>query len=71
MKIVLTGGNGFLLSNLQQDYSADYIAPSSSDVNWITGHGIDTLPDQPDVFVHSAAIYGGLQSTVPRTYTIR
>ena len=60
MKIVLTGGNGFLLSNLQQDYSADYIAPSSSDVNWITGHGIDTLPDQPDVFVHSAAIYGGL-----------
>ncbi len=60
MKIVLTGGSGFLLSNLQQDYSANYIAPRSSEVNWITGEGIGTLPDQPDVFVHSAAIYGGL-----------
>ena len=59
-KIVLTGGSGFLLSNLQQDYSADYIAPRSSEVNWITGEGVNTLPNQPDVFVHSAAIYGGL-----------
>ncbi len=60
MKTVLTGGSGFLLSNLQQYYSADYIAPRSTEVNWITGEGVNTLPDQPDVFVHSAAIYGGL-----------
>tara|TARA_B100000900_G_scaffold109087_1_gene91026 strand:- start:8046 stop:8924 length:879 start_codon:yes stop_codon:yes gene_type:complete len=60
MKIVLTGGSGFLLSNLQQDYKADYIAPRSNQVDWIKGKGIDTLPIQPDVFVHSAAIYGGL-----------
>jgi len=60
MKTVLTGGSGFLLSNLQQDYSIDYIAPRSSEVNWITGKGIDILPNQPDVFIHSAAIYGGL-----------
>jgi len=59
-KIVLTGGSGFLLSNLQQDYIADYTAPRSSEVNWITGKGVNTLPNQPDVFVHSAAIYGGL-----------
>jgi len=60
MTTVLTGGSGFLLSNLQQEYTADYISPRSSEVNWITGEGINTLPDQPDVFVHSAAIYGGL-----------
>ena len=60
MTVVLTGGNGFLLKNLQQDYNNDYFAPRSNEVNWITGQGIDTLPDQPDVFIHSAAIYGGL-----------
>jgi GDP-L-fucose synthase len=60
MNIVLTGGSGFLLSNLQMEYNADYIAPRSSEVNWITGEGINTLPNQPDVFIHSAAIYGGL-----------
>ena len=60
MNIVMTGGSGFLLSNLQSDYPANYIAPRSSEVDWITGKGIDTLPDQPDVFIHSAAIYGGL-----------
>lgn len=60
MNIVITGGSGFLLSNLQSDYPANYIAPRSSEVDWITGKGIDTLPDQPDVFIHSAAIYGGL-----------
>ena len=60
MTTVLTGGSGFLLSNLQQEYTANYISPRSSEVNWITGEGINTLPDQPDVFVHSAAIYGGL-----------
>ena len=60
MTTVLTGGSGFLLSNLQQEYTADYISPRSSEVNWITGEGVNTLPDQPDVFVHSAAIYGGL-----------
>jgi GDP-L-fucose synthase len=29
-------------------------------VNWITGQGVDSLPHRPDVFIHSAAIYGGL-----------
>jgi len=60
MNIVLTGGSGFLLSNLQLEYNANYIAPRSSEVDWITGEGINTLPKNPDVFVHSAAIYGGL-----------
>jgi GDP-L-fucose synthase len=60
MKIVMTGGSGFLLSNLQRRPMFEYIAPRSSEVNWITGDGVDALPYQPDVFIHSAAIYGGL-----------
>jgi GDP-L-fucose synthase len=60
LNIVVTGGNGFLLGNYIKDYNHNFIAPRSVDVNWVTGKGIDTLPDEPDVFIHSAAIYGGL-----------
>ena len=60
LNIVMTGGNGFLLGNYIKDYNHNFIAPKSTEVNWVTGKGIDTLPDKPDVFIHSAAIYGGL-----------
>ena len=60
--VVITGGNGFLMRNYLEDRieKHNFVAPTSEQVNWITGHGVDNLPDNPDVFIHSAAIYGGL-----------
>lgn len=60
--IVITGGSGFLMRNFIEEFGNDYniIAPRSSQVNWVTGKGVDSLPEQPDVVIHSAAIYGGL-----------
>lgn len=60
--IIVTGGSGFLMKNFIEDHGAQYniISPRSSHVNWITGEGVDTLPKESDVFIHSAAIYGGL-----------
>ena len=60
MKFVITGGNGFLFKNFCEQYQHDIVAPRSAEVDWVTGDGIDKLPTQPDVFIHSAAIYGGL-----------
>ena len=60
--VVITGGSGFLMRNYLEDHAGqhEFIAPRSSQVNWITGQGVDALPRNPDVFIHSAAIYGGL-----------
>lgn len=60
--IVITGGSGFLMRNWIEDYGSDHelVIPRSTEVDWITGRGIETLPAAPDVFIHSAAIYGGL-----------
>ena len=61
MSILLTGGSGFLMRNLRELYpNHDYIYPTSSEVNWVTNEGVQTLP-QVDVVIHSAATYGGLQ----------
>lgn len=62
-KIVITGGNGFLFKNWFDEFSYQYediVAPRSSEVNWVSGKGVDRLPYNPDVFIHSAAVYGGL-----------
>lgn len=62
-KIVITGGNGFLMKNWFDEYSYQYediIAPRSSEVNWVSGKGVDRLPKEPDVFIHTASVYGGI-----------
>ena len=60
--IVVTGGAGFLMRNFIEQYGVDYdiVAPRSTEVNWVTGQGVDGLPREPDILIHSAAIYGGL-----------
>ena len=60
--IVITGGAGFLMRNFIEDYGDRYdiIAPRSTEVNWVTGHGVKQLPKNPDILIHSAGIYGGL-----------
>jgi GDP-L-fucose synthase len=60
--IVITGGSGFLMRNFIEDYGDRYdiVAPRSTEVNWVTGQGVNTLPKRPDILIHSAAIYGGL-----------
>ena len=60
--VVITGGHGFLMRNYLEEHGDKhhFIAPRSAEVDWITGRGIDQLPSAPDVFIHSAAIYGGL-----------
>lgn len=60
--IVITGGSGFLMRNFIEDYGDRYniVAPRSTEVNWVTGQGIELLPQNPDILIHSAAIYGGL-----------
>lgn len=58
--ILLIGGNGFLMKNLQELYpNYNYIAPSSAQVNWVTNQGVKDLT-AVDVVIHSAAVYGGL-----------
>jgi GDP-L-fucose synthase len=59
--IVITGGNGFLMSNYVSEFGEkhDIIAPSKDEVNWVTGKGIDKLPSNPDVLIHAAAVMGG------------
>tara|TARA_R110000822_G_scaffold16569_4_gene56229 strand:- start:6444 stop:7349 length:906 start_codon:yes stop_codon:yes gene_type:complete len=58
--ILLIGGSGFLMKNLQELYpNYNYIAPRSTQVNWVTNQGVDELP-VVDVVIHSAAVYGGL-----------
>jgi len=59
-KILVTGGSGFLMKNLLLKYpNYEWVAPRSSEVNWVTGVGIDTLP-KVDIVIHSAAVYGGI-----------
>lgn len=60
--IVITGGSGFLMSNFIKDYGHKYdiVAPRSSEVNLVSGHGMKKLPARPDAVIHSAAVYGGL-----------
>lgn len=61
-QIVITGGNGFLMKNFNEDFGNEYnvIAPKSNQLDWTKTNGIGLLPNNPDVFIHSAANYGGL-----------
>lgn len=59
--IVVTGGHGFLMSNFMKRYKDTHniFAPTKEQVNWVTGEGVDTLPSNPDVLIHAAAVMGG------------
>ena len=61
LDIIVTGGSGFLIKNLMNTHPHyNWIAPTSKQVNWVTGDGIDTLPKHSDVVIHAAASNGGL-----------
>lgn len=64
-KVLITGGSGFLMRNLRELYPHhDYYFPTSSQVNWETGYGVESLPDDFDVVIHSAAVMGGFEFIV-------
>ena len=61
-KVLLTGGGGFLLRNLRELYpNHNYVFPTSKQVNWATGYGVESLPTDVDVVVHAAAVMGGIE----------
>lgn len=62
MKILMIGGNGFLGKHIQDELKEfDVWAPKRTEINWVTGDGIDLLSSfVPDVVIHLLAIYGGL-----------
>jgi len=63
-QIVITGGHGFIMDNYRRTILSnteyDIIAPGRDEINWVTGAGIDTLPNNPDIFIHTAAVMGGI-----------
>ncbi len=65
MKTLLTGGNGFFGSRIKyklEESGAEVFAPRSAEMNLHSGESILRALEscQPDIFVHSAAYYGGL-----------
>ena len=61
LNIVVTGGTGFLMKNLTELHPEhNWIVYNSNQIDWVNNIGIDKLPDSADVFIHSAAVYGGL-----------
>ncbi len=77
MKILLTGGRGFLgkhILNLLKSKGYDVIAPTSQEFNLLTMEGADKyLHQNIDCIIHSAAYYGGIgiNQTEPATIFYR
>jgi GDP-L-fucose synthase len=61
LDIIVTGGNGFLMKNLVEMHPEhNWIIYNSNQLNWVNNTGVELLPSNADVFIHSAAVYGGL-----------
>jgi GDP-L-fucose synthase len=66
MKILLTGGNGFVGRNLEQRLKTEYghsiISPNSSSFNLLFESSCEKILDlcEPDVVIHAAGTVGGI-----------
>lgn len=63
-RIVMTGGNGFLGTNLKimlEKEEIPFIAPSRNEMNLEERHAADTILQKNDVVIHLAAAVGGIR----------